>query len=155
MRGFRCAVSDDKGMTPLIHDYHVRVLLPCYRETPEMVRSSICKTPQVTTPEMHRCCWEAIASWTPSTAQPLLTCALLLQIRTTAQAVLSAHLPPGCRRTVYVCDDGKDPVKRVGHLCCAISSLRLSAHERMLSGSQNTLVVSSAGSLTCVHLTCT
>jgi hypothetical protein len=49
--------------------------------------------------------------------------ALKLQIRTTAQAVLAAHVPPGCRRTVYVCDDGKDPVKRVcalpGSLPCA------------------------------------
>jgi hypothetical protein len=62
------------------------------------------------------------------------TCAPSLQIRTTAQAVLAAHLPPGCRRTVYVCDDGKDPVKRVGDSCCAISSLGLSAHERILSG---------------------
>lgn len=62
-------VIDDKGTTPLIVDFHIRVLLPCYRETPEM-------------------------------------------IRTTVQAVLAAHIPPGCRRTVYVCDDGKDPVKR-------------------------------------------
>lgn len=30
----------------------------------------------------------------------------------TVTAALSAPVPFGCRKTVYVCDDGKDPVKR-------------------------------------------
>lgn len=45
-------------MTPLIHDYHVRVLLPCYRETPEMVRISNQQAPlqtlcQHSCPKLH------------------------------------------------------------------------------------------------------
>jgi hypothetical protein len=134
-------------MSPLLHDYHVRVLLPCYRETPEMVRSGTCKgTSSIQLLELKnaltrhaRCvlhiCWWAARPFQPTlcTAPPLHVHPSL-QIRTTAQAVLAAHLPPGCRRTVYVCDDGKDPVKRVGDSCCAISSLGLSAHERILSG---------------------
>ena len=106
-------MSDDKGMSPLLHDYHVRVLLPCYRETPEMVRNGTCRA----SPVMHLCpAYVLVGSETvvsdPHSTKPPLTCASLLQIRTTAQAVLSAHLPPGCRRTVYVCDDGKDKYKR-------------------------------------------
>lgn len=131
-------------MSPLLHDYHVRVLLPCYRETPEMVRDGTCQAP----PVMHPCpAYVQVGSETAVaaalSAKPPLTCGPLLQIRTTAQAVLAAHLPPGCRRTVYVCDDGKDPVKRVSDSRCAATSLCLSAHEHRLSGSQHTLVVSS------------
>lgn len=144
-------MSDDKGMSPLLHDYHVRVLLPCYRETPEMVRSGTCKAP----PVMRLCpAYVLVGSETvsaPRSAKAPLKCTLLPQIRTTAQAVLAAHLPPGCRRTVYVCDDGKDPVKRVSDSRCATSSLRLSAHERMLSELQTNMkrLCPPAGLLTC------
>lgn len=27
-------------------------------------------------------------------------------------ALLEAELPEGCQRTIYLCDDGKDPLKR-------------------------------------------
>ena len=49
--------------------YHVRVLVPCYKEDLEILR----------------------------------------------RTVLAAHdaiLPNGCQRTIYMCDDGKDPKKR-------------------------------------------
>lgn len=54
---------------PLRHPYHVRVLVPCYKEDLAILKRTIC-------------------------------CAL------------AAYLPPGCARTVYLCDDGKDPFKR-------------------------------------------
>ena len=49
--------------------YHVRVLVPCYRESLEIVAR-------------------------------------------TSQAAWNARLPAGCDRTIYLCDDGKDPLKR-------------------------------------------
>ena len=49
--------------------YHVRVLIPCYNESLEIVGK-------------------------------------------TAMAALDAMLPVSCARTVYICDDGKDPQKR-------------------------------------------
>ena len=49
--------------------YHVRVLVPCYRESLEIVAR-------------------------------------------TSQAAWNAKLPVGCDRTIYLCDDGKDPLKR-------------------------------------------
>ncbi|KAK9803849.1 hypothetical protein WJX73_008180 [Symbiochloris irregularis] len=54
---------------PLRHNYHVRVLVPCYSEDVTILK------------------------------------------RTCANA-LKAYLPPGCKRTVYLCDDKKDPEKR-------------------------------------------
>ncbi len=33
-------------------------------------------------------------------------------IEKTVTAALTADLPAGTKRTVYLCDDGKDPVKR-------------------------------------------
>lgn len=33
-------------------------------------------------------------------------------VRATLEAVLDASLPPGCTRTVYLCDDGADPEKK-------------------------------------------
>jgi hypothetical protein len=30
----------------------------------------------------------------------------------TVSAALEALVPPGCRRTLYLCDDGKDDAKR-------------------------------------------
>ena len=48
--------------------YHVRVLIPCYKESVPIV-SKTCK------------------------------------------AAFDALLPAGCRRTIYLCDDGKDPQK--------------------------------------------
>ncbi len=67
-------VPDDEGTAPLIHDYRVRVLLPCYKESADMVQATV-------------------------------------------QALLGAALPPGCTRIVYMCDDGKDPVKQVIMVC--------------------------------------
>lgn len=49
--------------------YHVRVLVPCYKESFEIVAR-------------------------------------------TCTAAHNAALPYGCRVTVYLCDDGKDPLKR-------------------------------------------
>ena len=49
--------------------YHVRVLVPCYRESLEIVAR-------------------------------------------TCQAAWNAKLPAGCDRTIYLCDDGKEPSKR-------------------------------------------
>lgn len=57
------------GKKPLRHNYHVRVLVPCYKEDLNILKR---------------------------------TCA----------CALAAYLPPGCSRTVYLCDDGKDPMKR-------------------------------------------
>jgi len=33
-------------------------------------------------------------------------------LQQTVLGTLGAVLPRGCRRTVYLCDDGKDPLKR-------------------------------------------
>ena len=33
-------------------------------------------------------------------------------IMATVGAALAADLPPGCKRTLYLCDDGKDPDKK-------------------------------------------
>ena len=50
-------------------NYHVRVLIPCYKEDLDIVQKTVA-------------------------------------------AALDATLPAGCARTVYLCDDGKDPEKR-------------------------------------------
>jgi len=49
--------------------YHVRVLIPCYKEDLAIVRRTI-------------------------------------------MAAYDSLLPAGCARTIYLCDDGKDPKKR-------------------------------------------
>lgn len=49
--------------------YHVRVIVPCYKESLEILRRTI-------------------------------------------MAAYDADLPRGCSRTIYLCDDGKDPKKR-------------------------------------------
>lgn len=33
-------------------------------------------------------------------------------VRRTISAARKAHIPGGCRVTIYLCDDGKDPLKR-------------------------------------------
>jgi hypothetical protein len=33
-------------------------------------------------------------------------------LRATLEAALDAPMPPGCSRTIYLCDDGADPEKR-------------------------------------------
>jgi hypothetical protein len=48
----------------------------------------------------------------------LLLLLLLIQeslgtIEATMQAALDAEMPPSCKRTVYLCDDGKDKDKKV------------------------------------------
>ena len=58
-----------KALVRLRHDYHVRVLVPCYKEDTSILQR---------------------------------TCA----------CALACQLPPGCSRTVYLCDDGKSPDKR-------------------------------------------
>ena len=50
-------------------NYHVRVLVPCYKEELEIIQKTVL-------------------------------------------AALDAPLPAGCARTIYLCDDGKDPEKR-------------------------------------------
>ena len=35
----------------------------------------------------------------------------LSTIQATVGAAITAELPPGCTRVIYVCDDGKDPAK--------------------------------------------
>ena len=50
-------------------NYHVRVLVPCYKEDLDIIQKTVL-------------------------------------------AALDATLPAGCARTVYLCDDGKDPEKR-------------------------------------------
>ena len=49
--------------------YHIRVMIPCYKEELDIVQRTVL-------------------------------------------AALDADLPAGCERTVYLCDDGKDPEKR-------------------------------------------
>ena len=49
--------------------YHIRVMIPCYKEDLDIVQRTVL-------------------------------------------AALGADLPAGCERTVYLCDDGKDPGKR-------------------------------------------
>lgn len=51
------------------YPYHVRVLVPCYKESLDILRRTI-------------------------------------------MAAYDADLPEGCSRTIYLCDDGKDPKKR-------------------------------------------
>lgn len=60
------AVPNENGRLPLSRCFHVRVLLPCYKESLELFQATV-------------------------------------------NACLNAELPTGCRRTVYICDDGKDP----------------------------------------------
>jgi endoglucanase len=52
-----------------VRRFHVRVLVPCYKEGMGTITATI-------------------------------------------NAALSAPLPPGVRRTLYLCDDGKDPNKK-------------------------------------------
>ena len=54
---------------PTALGYHIRVVIPCYKESLDVISK-------------------------------------------TFMAALYASLPPNCRRTVYLCDDGKDPDKR-------------------------------------------
>lgn len=61
-------VPNETGRLPLSRAFHVRVMLPCYRESVELIQA-------------------------------------------TAYACIRAELPAGCYRTVYICDDGKDPEK--------------------------------------------
>ena len=73
----RCCLDQETGqvLTVFLYAvqtkgrYHVRVLVPCYRESLEIVAR-------------------------------------------TSQAAWNARLPAGCDRTIYLCDDGKDPLKR-------------------------------------------
>ena len=58
-----------KPLMRLRHDYHVRILVPCYKEDTSILQR---------------------------------TCA----------CALACQMPPGCSRTVYLCDDGKSPEKR-------------------------------------------
>ncbi|KAK9823799.1 hypothetical protein WJX72_005584 [[Myrmecia] bisecta] len=60
---------DSPGKPKVDMPYHVRVLIPCYKEELEIVRRTI-------------------------------------------MAAYDAVLPAGCSRTIYLCDDGKDPRKR-------------------------------------------
>ena len=60
---------DNPGLVLVDHPYHVRVLVPVYKESLEIVTKTI-------------------------------------------TAALAAALPAGCARTVYLCDDGRDPAKR-------------------------------------------
>ncbi|KAK9908885.1 hypothetical protein WJX75_004221 [Coccomyxa subellipsoidea] len=57
------------GLPKVKLNYHVRVLVPCYKEELEIIQKTVL-------------------------------------------AALDATLPAGCARTVYLCDDGKDPEKR-------------------------------------------
>jgi endoglucanase len=57
------------GRTRVKNPYHVRVLVPCYKESLDILRRTI-------------------------------------------MAAYDADLPAGCSRTIYLCDDGKDPKKR-------------------------------------------
>ncbi|BDA41271.1 Cellulose synthase 1 [Coccomyxa sp. Obi] len=57
------------GLPKVKLNYHVRVLVPCYKEDLEIIQKTVL-------------------------------------------AALDAPLPGGCSRTVYLCDDGKDPDKR-------------------------------------------
>jgi cellulose synthase/poly-beta-1,6-N-acetylglucosamine synthase-like glycosyltransferase len=49
--------------------YHIRVMVPCYKEDIDIIKKTI-------------------------------------------EAAAAATLPAGCGRTIYLCDDGKDPEKR-------------------------------------------
>ena len=60
---------DNPGLVLVDHPYHIRVLVPVYKESLEIVTKTI-------------------------------------------SAALAAALPAGCGRTVYLCDDGRDPAKR-------------------------------------------
>ena len=65
-------VAEDKenpGLPLVNNAYHLRVLVPCYKESLELVQRTV-------------------------------------------TAALDAVLPANCYRTVYLCDDGKDPQKR-------------------------------------------
>lgn len=69
-------------------NYHVRVLVPCYKEELEIIQKTVL-------------------------------------------AALNATLPAGCARTVYLCDDGKDPEKRAwigeswpSKSCCFLATRR-------------------------------
>lgn len=61
--------EDNPGLTKVEHMYHVRVLIPCYKESLELVGKVV-------------------------------------------QALYNGLLPDGVARTIYLCDDGKDPKKR-------------------------------------------
>lgn len=71
------AVPNVSGRLPLARAFHVRVMLPCYRESLELIQA-------------------------------------------TAYATIRAELPSGCFRSVYICDDGKDP--GAPPLPCAVGS---------------------------------
>lgn len=60
---------DSKGLPVTTLRYHVRVLIPCYREPLDVIKKTFI-------------------------------------------AALSAPVPAGCRKSVYLCDDGKDHEKR-------------------------------------------
>ena len=46
-------------------------------------------------------------------------------VRRTVMAAYDAELPRGCSRTIYLCDDGKDPAKRKWYatIGCSVSSM--------------------------------
>jgi hypothetical protein len=44
--------------------------------------------------------------------RPVLTAEDIAIVRRTVMAAYDAMLPAGCQRTIYLCDDGKDPKKR-------------------------------------------
>ena len=60
---------DEDGLPVVDMPYHVRVLVPCYKEDIDILRRTL-------------------------------------------TAAHEAELPKGCQRTIYLCDDGKDPEKR-------------------------------------------
>lgn len=56
-----------------------------------------------------------------------------MPLQVTAYATIRAELPAGCHRTVYICDDGKDPGKQQPDLAAPLVVLRALKQEDGMS----------------------
>ena len=71
-------------------------------------------TPVVHMLVLHQVIWPAVQRRLPYHVRVCVPCYKedLEILRRTVLAAHDAILPNGCQRTIYMCDDGKDPKKR-------------------------------------------
>ena len=104
-------VDEATGLPAVGEAYHVRVVVPCYKESlvsGERKGEGERERAAVTLP------FPLSLSTHPHSAHPLPPLPTLTQdiVRRTILAAREAALPTGCSRTVYLLDDGRDPKKR-------------------------------------------
>ena len=89
--------------------YHIRMLVPCYREELEIVQRTVLAALHADGHQTLNPCDAPRQVTLPYHIRVLVPCYReeLEIVQRTVLAALDADLPAGCARTVYLCDDGK------------------------------------------------